>query len=67
MKKTELQNNLQQEIDRVNKLADRAFTLPGAQGMDKDMQKSIHNAVRARDKGDVTDKILAVQELEYYL
>jgi hypothetical protein len=31
------------------------------------MQKSIHNAVRARDKGDVTDKILAVQELEYYL
>ena len=67
MKKTELQNNLQQEIDRVNKLCDSAFTSPGRHGVSQDMQISIHKAVKARDKGDVADKILAVQELESYL
>ena len=67
MKKAELQNNLQQEIDRVNKLCDASFTDPGRDGLCRSMKESIHRAVRARDGRDVTDKILAVQELEYYL
>jgi len=67
MKDTELLNNLQQEIDRVNKLCDSGFTFSSRAAAIGDMKESIHKAVKARDKGDVTDKILAVQELEYYL
>lgn len=67
MKDTDLQDNLQKEIDRVNKLCDAAFINPGRFGLCQDMRVSIHKAVRARDRSGVIDKINAVQELESYL
>lgn len=69
MKDTDLQENLQKEIERVNKLSGECVLHGGTAGaaIAADMRNSIHKAVKARDKDEVTDKIIAVQELESYL
>ena len=63
-----IEDDIVNQIDRVNALSERAKSLPGNAGeaMAKEMRASVRAAVKAAVRGDIVDKTAALDKLASY-